>query len=291
MRRLTALILALISLCLIIQVNKVLADDQTVTVLADGYSYLGDNDTIKTARERALAEAERNAVEQGSYSYLESLTTVKNYQATTDEIKSRVKGVITGKKILVDEMEKESLRYHVRLEAKVKCADLNTIPEQQQISESTTRDQQSQPQSSRARQRLIQSPASGQDLNSVQEELKQAKNEDPYQYIRFMTRIQPKINDPDVLSERLHRIQAKDPRAAQDIRNILYKTPVRAGGKPELMLRVRSLKKHSPREYIYLMEMLFPEVRPRSLEKYWLKNRAGERKDLTASNPKAPLRR
>jgi hypothetical protein len=290
MGRATIIILTLVSLCHTVQANNVLANDQTVTVVADGYSYLGDNDTIKTARERALAEAERNAVEQGSYCYLESLTTVKNYQVTSDEIKSRVKGIIRGKKILVDEMEKETLRYHVRLEAQVQFADLDTIPEQQQVSVSSVQDQHPQPQSLPAPQKVLHSRPSQEDLSSVQKELKQLKNEDPGHYIRFMTRIQPKINNPDVLVERLRRMQARDPGAAQDIRNILHRTPAKVGEKPGLMTRIQSIKKHRPREYIYIMEMLFPEVRPRSLEHYWLMNRAGKRSDLTASSPRAPVR-
>ena len=134
MRRLATITLAHCAVFLIATTAAFSAAEETVNVVADGYSYLGDNDTIKTARERALAEAERNAVEQGSYSYLESQTTVINYQVTSDEIKSRVKGIITNKKILVDEMEKQTLRYHIRLEAQVKFADLNTILEQQQVS-------------------------------------------------------------------------------------------------------------------------------------------------------------
>jgi hypothetical protein len=289
MRRLATITLTLFAICMIAAPATLLADDETVTVVVDGYSYLGDNDTIKTARERALAEAERNAVEQGSYSYLESQTIVKNYQVTTDEIKSQVKGVITNKKILVDEMEKETLRYHVRLEAQVKFADLNTIPNQQQVSRSTAQDQQ--PQSSPAPQKVVYSRPSRQDISSVQKELKQLKHEDPHHYIRFMTRIQPKINDPDVLIERLRRIQARDPGAAQDIRNMLHKTPAKARKKPGLMIRIRSIKKHRPQEYIYIMEMLFPEVRPRSLERYWLKNRAGERRGLTATSHPTPTHR
>jgi hypothetical protein len=291
MRRLATITLTLFAIGIIAVPATLLADDKTVTVVADGYSYLGDNDTIKIARERALAEAERNAVEQGSYSYLESQTTVKNYQVTTDEIKSQVKGVIVNKTILVDEMEKETLRYHVRLEAQVKYGDLNTISREQQVSGSTVQNQQPQHQSSPAPQKLAHGKSSRQQLSSVQKELKQLKHEDPHHYIRFMTRIQPKINNPDVVIERLRRIKARDPGAAQDIRNMLHKTPIKARGKAELTIRLRSIKKHRPQEYIYIMEMLFPEVRPRSLERYWLKKRAGERKNLTASSPKAPVRR
>ena len=290
MRRLATITFTLFAVGLIAAPATLLADDKTVTVVADGYSYLGDNDTIKTARERALAEAERNAVEQGSYSYLESQTTVKNYQVTTDEIKSQVKGVMVNKKILIDEMEKETLRYHVRLEAQVKYGDPKTIP-QQQVSGYTVQVQQPPPNSSPAPQKLTYSRYSQQQLSSVQKELKQLKHEDPHHYIRFMTRIQPKINNPDAVIERLRRIKARDPGAAHDIWNMLNKTPVKKRGKSELMIRLLSIKKNRPQEYIYIMEMLFPEIRPRSLERYWLKERAGKRRGLTASSPKAPVHR
>ena len=201
MRRFATITLTLLAIGLIIAPATLLAHDKTVTVVADGYSYLGDNDTIKTARERALAEAKRSAIEQGSYSYLESQTTVMNYQVTTDEIKSQVKGVIVNKKILVDGMEKATLRYHVRLEAQVKYAYLNAIPEQHQVTGSTAQDQQLQPQSSPAPQKLVHSKSSLQDLSSVQKELKQLKHEDHHHYIGFMTCMQPKINDPDVVNE------------------------------------------------------------------------------------------
>jgi hypothetical protein len=289
MRRLATITLIILAIGLIAAPAILLADDKTITVVADGYSYLGDNDTIKTARERALAEAERNAVEQGSYSYLESQTTVKNYQVTTDEIKSQVKGVIVNKKILVDEMEKETLRYHVRLESQVKYGDLNTMPKQQ-VSEYAVQDQQPQSQASPIPQKVTHSKSSRQQLSSVQKELKQLKYEDPHHYIRFMTRIQPKINNPDVVMERLRIMKARDPGAAHDIRNMLNKTPVKKRGKSELIIRLRFIKKHRPQEYIYVMEMLFPEIRPRSLERYWLKKRAVKHKSLTASSPKAPVR-
>ena len=201
MRRFAIITLTLLAIGLITAPATLLANDKTVTVVADGYSYLGDNDTIKTARERALAEAKRSAIEQGSYSYLESQTTVMNYQVTTDEIKSQVKGVIVNKKILVDGMEKATLRYHVRLEAQVKYAYLSAIPEQHKVTGSTVQDQQLQPQSSPAPQKLVHSKSSRQDPSPVQKELKQLKHEDHHHYIGFMTCMQPKINDPDVVNE------------------------------------------------------------------------------------------
>ena len=254
MRRLATITLTLCAVFLIATTASLSAAEETVSVVADGYSYLGDNDTIKTARERALAEAERNAIEQGSYSYLESQTIVKNYQVTSDEIKSRVKGIITKKKILVDEMEKETLRYHVRLEAEVKFADLNSILEQQQVSEPPARDQQPQAQSPPSSQALVRDRPSKPEPRPVQKELRRLKRKDPHHYIRFMTQIQPKINDPDVCVERLRRIQTRDPLAAQDIRKRLRKTPVKGRGKQELMKRLRFLEKHRTQQYIYIIQ-------------------------------------
>ena len=290
MRRLATITLAHCAVFLIATTAAFSAAEETVNVVADGYSYLGDNDTIKTARERALAEAERNAVEQGSYSYLESQTTVINYQVTSDEIKSRVKGIITNKKILVDEMEKQTLRYHIRLEAQVKFADLNTILEQQQVSEPPAQDQQPQAHSSPSSQTLVRNRPSKRGHRSVQQELRRLKHEDPHHYIRFMTQIQPKINDPDVFIERLRRIQTRDPGAGQDIRSMLHKTPVKGRGKQELMRRIRFLEKHRAQEYIYVVEMLFPEVRPRALERYWLKLRQDKQRRATTDSPPAPPR-
>jgi len=90
-----------------------------VKVVAEGYSYLGDDTSIKEARAKAMAEAERAALEQGVPIYLESYTKVKNYQLDTDEIKSRMKGYIKNKKVLVDELDKEELKYKIKIEAVV----------------------------------------------------------------------------------------------------------------------------------------------------------------------------
>jgi hypothetical protein len=254
------------------------AQEQMVTVVADGYSYLGDNDTIKTARERALAEAERNAVEQGSYSYLESQTTVKNYQVTTDEIKSRVKGVITSKKIMLDEMDKETLRYHVRLEAKVRFADLDTILKQQAITTSppqevpTEAHQPTPAQASTAPHR-----ANTEKQISALSQLRRLKRESPHRYIHFMNRVEPNLNKPEVFMDRLQRLQARHPDAARKIRANLLKTPDKHRGQSELNQRLRFLQTKQPHEYILVMEMLFPEVRPPAMKRHWLQMRVGQR--------------
>lgn len=97
---------------------------QVVKVTVDGYAYMGDTDTIQAAKERAIKDAERKAVEQGTGVYIESFSKVHNYMTVEDEIKSMATGYITSKKVLVDALENNPPRYHVQIEADVKCGDL-----------------------------------------------------------------------------------------------------------------------------------------------------------------------
>ena len=90
-----------------------------IEVVAEGYSYLGDDASIKEARAKAMAEAERAALEQGVPIYLDSYTKVRNYQVDKDEIKSRMRGIIKNKQVLVDELDKEELKYKIKIKAVV----------------------------------------------------------------------------------------------------------------------------------------------------------------------------
>jgi len=110
-----------------------------VKVTADGYSYLGENDTIKQAKERAMQDAERKAIEQGTGIYLESYSKVNMNMLIDDEIKSLAAGYLTNKKVLIDQLESDPPRYHVQIEAEVKCADLEKLmharTEQEKVSQ------------------------------------------------------------------------------------------------------------------------------------------------------------
>ncbi|UCG11042.1 MAG: hypothetical protein JSU72_10755 [Deltaproteobacteria bacterium] len=280
MYRVAPIILALLAIRLFFAVNTSVADDRTVSVTVDGYSYLGDNDTIKTARERALAEAERNAIEQGSYSYLESHTTVKDFQVTSDEISSRVSGVISNKKILVDEMEKDTLRYHIRLEAEVKLVDkLERPPEQpQSVSPSSDDGIATQIRGAPVERNLEQSGPSKQDLYRTLQRLLKQRNEHPHRYIQYMSRTEPQINRTESFVSRLRRLETRNPEAARKVRTKLSRTPIQVKGKRQLADRLRYLRKNRPREYILIMEILFPEVRPPALARDRLENREGRRK-------------
>ncbi|HPI72105.1 MAG TPA: DUF4384 domain-containing protein [bacterium] len=98
-----------------------------VKVTVDGLAYMGDTDTIQAAKERAMKDAERKAVEQGTGLYIESYSKVHNYMTVEDEIKSLAAGYIVSKKVLIDALESDPPRYHVQIEADVKCGDLSQL--------------------------------------------------------------------------------------------------------------------------------------------------------------------
>ncbi|NLP08790.1 hypothetical protein GX408_00195 [bacterium] len=74
-----------------------------------------------------MKDAERKAVEQGNGLYIESQSRVHNYMTVEDEIKSMATGYIVSKKVLTDAMESALPRYHVQIEADVKCGDLSQL--------------------------------------------------------------------------------------------------------------------------------------------------------------------
>ncbi|MFZ5519489.1 MAG: DUF4384 domain-containing protein [Candidatus Zhuqueibacterota bacterium] len=98
-----------------------------VKVTADGYSYLGEEDTMKQAKERAMKDAERNAIEQGTGVYLESYSKVNMNMLVKDEVKTLAAGYLMNKKVVIDRLESEPPRYHVQIEAEVKCADMDKL--------------------------------------------------------------------------------------------------------------------------------------------------------------------
>jgi hypothetical protein len=251
-----------------------MGQEKTIHVTADGYSYMGDNDTIKTARERALAEAERNAVEQGSSSYIESTTTVKNLEVASDEIMSRVKGVITSKKILVDELEKDTLRYHIRLKANVKFADPKTLFEQPAVSTSSSQKLSTRTQTGIGKSTAAQprpTKYSKENRNLALNKLRQVRSKNPQRYIQLMNRVEPKLSNTTIFIARLNQVEGKHPEAAHKVRTMLRKAPVRGQGKRHLKKRIGFLKNKHPLNYILMMEILFPEVRPPAMQRHWTK--------------------
>jgi len=110
-----------------------------VTITVDGYSYMGEEETIKVAKERAMKDAERKAVEEGTGLYVEAYSKVHNYMTVEDDIKSLAAGYIVSKKVLLDTLEATPLRYHVRIVAEVKCGDLEQLAETPKTEEPAAR--------------------------------------------------------------------------------------------------------------------------------------------------------
>lgn len=130
-------VLFFVLLCLPVRLHA--TDSTTVTAIANGYAIMNEEDTIQKVRARAMREAERNAVEQGTAIYIESVTQVKNFQTVDDDVKALAAGYIVNRKVLIDTLIRTELRYHVQIEAQVKCGDLDRLiamkspPPQQQI--------------------------------------------------------------------------------------------------------------------------------------------------------------
>ena len=122
-----AVFLIMISFLFFFQLAHAQQQYNIIHVVADGYSIMGEQDTIKDAKQKALKDAERIAIEQGTAVYIESYTKVKNFIAVDDEIKSIAAGYIINKKLVVDEFNREKLEYHIRIEADVKCGDLDKL--------------------------------------------------------------------------------------------------------------------------------------------------------------------
>lgn len=83
----------------------------------DGYAYLSETMTLEQVRNAAIATAKRQAVERAK-TYIESNTTVENFEVTQDRIKGRSHGTVT-----VLEMKDlgvvDNTRYHVWIKAEV----------------------------------------------------------------------------------------------------------------------------------------------------------------------------
>jgi len=83
----------------------------------DGYAYLSETMTLEQVRNAAITTAKRQAVERAK-TYIESNTTVENFEVTQDRIKGQSHGTVT-----ILEMKDlgvvDNTRYHVWIKAEV----------------------------------------------------------------------------------------------------------------------------------------------------------------------------
>ncbi|NQU03407.1 MAG: tetratricopeptide repeat protein [Syntrophaceae bacterium] len=112
----------IVSLVIIVPFSSALAQPKVVT--CKGKYVMGDLDTKKNARELALMDAKRLALEEAG-TYLESSSEVKNFELTKDEVTSLASGVISVK-ILEESwnMSGENLVVTVLIRATVDTSNL-----------------------------------------------------------------------------------------------------------------------------------------------------------------------
>ena len=98
------------------------AHAQVTKVTAKGQSAIYLND-VANARDKALADAFRKAVEQAIGAMVSSETVVENYQLISDKILTRARGFVKTYNV-ISEGEIEEGLYQVEIEAQVASAAL-----------------------------------------------------------------------------------------------------------------------------------------------------------------------
>ena len=83
----------------------------------DGYAYLSETMTLEQVRNAAIATAKRQAVERAK-TYIESNTTIENFEVTQDQIKGKSHGSVTVLE-MKDHGVVDNTRYHVWIKAEV----------------------------------------------------------------------------------------------------------------------------------------------------------------------------
>lgn len=77
------------------------------------------DETVKQCKERSVKAAELAASEQGSVVFVTSLTEVKNFKLSKDELRSEVQATLTNKEVVKQQMFGEAEAYETTLKAKV----------------------------------------------------------------------------------------------------------------------------------------------------------------------------
>ncbi len=98
------------------------APDSSSRVVAEGVAALDDNPDI--ARDKAVNDALRKAVEQGVGTYIDSKTAVQNYELLYDRIYSHAKGYVASYEVVREQKDQDAGLYRVWIEAVVKHGKL-----------------------------------------------------------------------------------------------------------------------------------------------------------------------
>jgi len=125
--------------CIFFIFSSALAQDtEEIVVEAEGTYLMGDRDSKQAAREMALFEAKRMALEKAG-TVLASSTRVENYEVVKDEILSRAAGQLKVE-VLEEKWEHcdATMRVRIRIKAKVKPEYLEVGLDQDQSPASPT---------------------------------------------------------------------------------------------------------------------------------------------------------
>ncbi len=115
--RIISLLSAAFSSLVLVALGTGSAAAEIKVIEADSAYVMGDNDSKVDARRIAVQEAERKALESAGV-YLESLTEVRNYQLTKDEVRGYTAGIVETE-IIADEMR--GTVQHPEIYIKTRC--------------------------------------------------------------------------------------------------------------------------------------------------------------------------
>lgn len=146
---------------------------EVVTVEADGYYTVGDgpDENISVAKERARAEAKRNASERACV-YVESISEVKDGELTRDEIQTISAAVLqVCNEIITPEILSDSvIQFHCHITAQVETADVLTQVNQDKdkLIEATQRNKELEEENARIKAELAELKARYKTANAVE---------------------------------------------------------------------------------------------------------------------------
>lgn len=98
--------------------QRILTLQSEKEVVATARVACGD-ETVKQCKERSVRAAELAASEQGSVVFVTSLTEIKNFKLSKDEVRSEVQATLSNKEIVKQQMIGEAEAYETTLKAKV----------------------------------------------------------------------------------------------------------------------------------------------------------------------------
>lgn len=103
-----------IETAMLISEESVVVGEEDIEVLAEGVAALTFQGGWDIARDNAIDDALRKAVEQGVGAYIDAETQVENFQLLFDRIYSRTHGYVSGYRIIHEEQEDDLYRVVIR---------------------------------------------------------------------------------------------------------------------------------------------------------------------------------